>query len=597
MPDPSFQTTPAQADISQSAGETTGFRSAFRIIRSRGLLRQTPLFIGLGFATILEGIGLATFIPILFLLDQSTGNASSEIGRTIANAFSSIGITQPSVADLFGIFMICVTAKSALMMFCMAHAGFATADFVTKLRYSLVKKVMGAKWSYFTEQPVGHLNHAIITEVKLAGRAYRAALRLMTRTLSSIIYIILAALVNPIVAAGGIVASALIGLVISRIIIATKQSRRAQARTTVDLIKQFSDVLLNLKPIKAMERIGVVTSALNREIQMMHNAMRKIVVTEQTGAEISELLLTIMMAIGFYIAISIVRLPIAEILVIGILIQRLSASITRANLSLVTLDTMDPIYWHLQALVEEVAAQREPSFGSEVPALTRALKLENVTFAYEAKSVLENVSLQISSGSIGVIIGQSGAGKTTIADLILGLHVPNTGQITLDGVSLNEIDIQKWRSMVGYVPQELLLFNDTILNNLTLGDHKLTEENAWAALEMAGAVTFVQNLPDGIHTQVGERGMMLSGGQRQRLAIARALITDPILLILDEATSALDPETEMAIVEAISKLAGGKITILSITHQPAWTKRADVVYRLAAGQVMAVEQKNILSVA
>jgi len=567
----------------------TGFRSAWAIIRSRGLLRQTPLFIGLAFATVLEGFGLAAFIPILLLLEPVESRSTTGIAATLHAGFENLGFGPPTISLLLGIFMVCVTAKSAVMMGCMAYTGFATADFVTDIRYRLAKKIMRAKWSFFTEQPVGLLNHAIVTEAKFAGRAYRAALRVFVRSISGLIYIALAAAVNWKVALGGIVAAVIIGLGVSRLVVATKKARREQARTTRELVGQLSELLTNLKPMKAMERAGFVRDALVREVSRMHAVLRKMVVTEQTGGEVSDLLFTIMMAIGFYVAVTVVQLRVAEIIVIGILVQRLAMSISRVNLSLVTLDQIDPMYWQLNELIERVDQAREPAFGARMPTLERELCLESVDFAYGTTPVLRDVSIRLPAGRTTVIIGQSGAGKTTIADLVLGLHLPTAGRITLDGTDLRQIDIRQWRSMIGYVPQELLLFNDTVLNNVTLGDEDLDEADAVRALALAGAIDFVTRLPDGLHTRVGERGMMLSGGQRQRIALARALVADPTLLILDEATSALDPETERGIVEAVSKLSGGSITILAITHQPAWTASADLVYRLERGAIATVD--------
>jgi ATP-binding cassette subfamily C protein len=154
----------------------------------------------------------------------------------------------------------------------------------------------------------------------------------------------------------------------------------------------------------------------------------------------------------------------------------------------------------------------------------------------------------------------------------------------VDGLDLQTLDAKAWRSAIGYVPQELLLFNDTILQNITLGDESISREQAEHALELAGAIDFVRNRTDGLDAMVGERGGLLSGGQRQRISIARALVWNPSLLILDEVTTALDPATEQAICQTLGELAG-RVTILSISHQPAMREVADVTYFMANGDL------------
>lgn len=169
-----------------------------------------------------------------------------------------------------------------------------------------------------------------------------------------------------------------------------------------------------------------------------------------------------------------------------------------------------------------------------------------------------------------------------MVDLVLGLLVPQRGAVLLDGVPLDEVDLAAWRRRVGYVPQETVLLHDTVLNNITLGDPAVSEAEVVRALELAGAWSFVAELPQGLHTLVGERGGRLSGGQRQRIAIARALVGHPALLILDEATSALDPATEREILATLQALKG-ELTILAVSHTRGLVEAADCVYELDGG--------------
>jgi ATP-binding cassette subfamily C protein len=220
--------------------------------------------------------------------------------------------------------------------------------------------------------------------------------------------------------------------------------------------------------------------------------------------------------------------------------------------------------------------------------------MDGVSFGYENFSVLQNSSLSFPAGSFTTIVGASGAGKTTIVDLVIGLLQPQEGTIQVDDRPLTEIDLRQWRKMIGYVPQETLLLHDSIRVNVTLGDPALTAADVEHALRAAGAWDFVKAMPRGMDSSVGERGGKLSGGQRQRIAIARALVHRPRLLILDEATSALDPDSETAIGETLQQLSGD-LTIVAISHQTALARSAERSYRLQNGRAVLLDNPEALA--
>ena len=207
---------------------------------------------------------------------------------------------------------------------------------------------------------------------------------------------------------------------------------------------------------------------------------------------------------------------------------------------------------------------------------------------------LRGLSLTVDEGEFLSVTGPSGSGKTTVVDLAIGLLRPDKGTITLDGKPLQEVDIQAWRKMIGYVPQDTILLHDTIMRNVTLGDPTLQKADVEWALQAAGALDFVATMPDGLETVVGERGGKLSGGQRQRVAIARALVNKPRLLILDEATSALDHESEDAIRRTLEDLSG-RLSILAISHNRAMVHAASRVYDLQAGTAKLVDTSGSTS--
>lgn len=222
-----------------------------------------------------------------------------------------------------------------------------------------------------------------------------------------------------------------------------------------------------------------------------------------------------------------------------------------------------------------------------------SIQIKNVVWQYneENGNVLDGVSLTIEKGESIGIIGESGSGKSTLCDILLGLYRPQTGAVTVDGYSVFDIP-HAWSKMMGYVPQMVYLLDDTIRNNVAFGEEHIDDEAVWHALEQASLKKYVETLPDGIDTIVGERGIKFSGGQRQRIAIARALYCKPDILILDEATSALDNETEIAVMEAIESLQGS-ITMIIIAHRLSTLKGCDKIYKIEQGTVVDVCKESL----
>ncbi len=223
------------------------------------------------------------------------------------------------------------------------------------------------------------------------------------------------------------------------------------------------------------------------------------------------------------------------------------------------------------------------------------VNLQNISYKYPntEKYILDNANMKIPIGKSVGIIGESGAGKTTAVDIILGLLVPQKGQIVCDGVDIME-DYGRWLSKISYIPQMIFMLDDTIAANIAygIGEDKIDEEKIWQALDEASLKEYVSSLPDTIYTEIGERGVRLSGGQRQRIGIARALYTDPEIIVLDEATSALDNETEIEIMDSINALHGKK-TLIIIAHRLTTISDCDIVYRVADGKIKEVENRNL----
>ena len=288
---------------------------------------------------------------------------------------------------------------------------------------------------------------------------------------------------------------------------------------------------------------------------------------------------------------------IPQLAVFAVASFRLLPSVGRINEHVATVlyafPSIDLIYHDLKA-VEEIPEKAQEETGEWK--FRSLLKVKNISYHYpdSEENVLEGVNFEIERGSSVAFVGQSGAGKTTMVDIILGLLNPQYGKITADGMNI-EKNISVWQREIGYIPQTIYLSDDTIRNNIAFGvaEEDIDEEAVWEAVNKAQLAEFIEGLPEGLDTFVGDRGVRLSGGQRQRIGIARALYHDPEILVLDEATSALDNETETAVMEAIDHLKGVK-TMIIIAHRLTTIRNVDKVYEVQNHKVLERDKEEVL---
>jgi len=214
-----------------------------------------------------------------------------------------------------------------------------------------------------------------------------------------------------------------------------------------------------------------------------------------------------------------------------------------------------------------------------------AVKLENISFKYEEDYVLKNFTLSVKKGQTVALVGQSGSGKSTIANLVTRFYDVNQGAITIDDKNIKNLTKKSLRGLMGLVTQDSILFNDSVINNIGLGKENATEEEIIEAAKIANAHDFITELPNGYHTNIGDSGNKLSGGQKQRLSIARAVLKNPPIMILDEATSALDTESERLVQDALDKMMQNRTSIV-IAHRLSTIQKADAIVVLLKGEIV-----------
>jgi ATP-binding cassette subfamily C protein len=540
-------------------------------------------------AGIVEGIGLTALLPLLQkAIDLPTGVTAEQatgtgIGNLVTSTLAYLGI-QTTVGSLLMVIMIGAILRSGLILVADRKVGYTVAHVATDLRLALLRALLSTRWGYFLNQQVGSMANAAGTEVMRASKAYLHASTALAFAIQAVAYFIVALVVSWKTTLIFMTAASLVLLLLRRMVNRAKKAGRKQTRLLQSLLARLSDSLQSLKAFKAMGRENLADELLSTNTLKLNKALRKQVFSKAALRGIQEPLMTLLVIIGLYLMLVNLGMDLPKVMVLIFLMARMLTQTGKVQRKYQEMLICESAYWSLQDKIVKAQQHNEPAGGHREATLENGIKFDHVDFGYGEQLVLKNVILEIPSRTFTSIVGPSGAGKTTLVDLVTGLFEPIRGQVLIDGVPLPELDLRKWRRLIGYVPQDTILLHDTIFTNVSLGEPTFSNEDVEYALKAAGAWDFISAMPEGVETIVGERGAKLSGGQRQRIAIARALVHRPRLLILDEATSALDPETEAAICRTLKELRG-QLTILAISHQSALVEVADRVYQIAAGSV------------
>lgn len=570
----------------------TNERNLLRVFFSMYRARSAVMLVCLVLAGFAEGIGLATLLPMLELLSQQStlGTTESSVTILVRNLLAFVGFA-PSIGAMLSLLVVATLIKAVLLLLAMLQAGYTVAQVTTDLRMRVIRSVLAAEWRYFIEHPIGSVANAIATESQRAAQAYYLACLMVAEIIQISIYAILAYFVSPWVTLIALAATPILFLIFRPLITYAKRSGQEQTDVQKRVLSWVTNALQGIKPIKAMGREDFIGPILTQDVQTLNKTLRRQTMAVQLMKTQQEPIVIIAMAVTLYALVDRGGLPFATLAMLALLFYRLIGQASGLQRFYQALVMNQSAYWSLDDLARTAEEQREQGKGTHAVKFENDIVFDRVMVRLSDQEILKGIDLALPAHGLVAIAGMSGAGKTTLIDVLCGLIPPSAGEVRVDGLSLDDADLSSWRSLIGYVPQEMTLFHETVRNNLLLGQAQLGEDAVRVALDQAGLTEFIASLPEGLETRLGERGARFSGGQRQRLAIARALIRRPRLLIMDEVTTSLDPATEQAICEALSKIAKDTL-VLAISHQPAVLQAAQRVIHMERGKIVRDELKS-----
>jgi subfamily B ATP-binding cassette protein MsbA len=380
-------------------------------------------------------------------------------------------------------------------------------------------------------------------------------------------------------------------LIISRIVKKLKSQAIAAQVTYGNMISYLDEALSGVKVIKAFNASGFIKNRFNKENQTYSSIARAMAARQQLASPVSETLGVMMIACivlyGGYLILNHQSGSLdgpAFITYIAVFSQ-----VTRPAKALS--DSFSNIHSGIAAgervlaLIDEKPLIKDAPDAITITDFTEGIHFKNVSFAYEEKPILSNINLTIPKGKTVALVGPSGGGKSTMMDLIPRFIEPQSGEILIDDNNISSVTMESLRALTGFVNQESILFNDSIYNNIAFGKTDVTAEQVEAAARIANAHNFILDTEQGYQTNIGDRGTKLSGGQRQRICIARAVLSNPPIMLLDEATSALDTESEKLVQDALNNLMKNR-TSLIIAHRLSTIQNADMIVVLEGGKII-----------
>jgi ATP-binding cassette subfamily C protein len=519
------------SDTTPSGRTHSLFALMWRVYRAQeGSWRAVLPFLLLlaGFA---EGVGLTMLLPLFTALNENAVERS-EVSRVVVEVMAKLGLPV-TLGTLLALLVAVIVLKAGLLLLVMRHVAETVVRIAQQFRLSLIDALISARWSYFVEQPVGLVATAVGGEVERAAEVFLAAARLLADTLQVAVFLGFALAISWHLTLASMVVGALVVVALSGLTRFSRAAGRRKAGILWSLTSRLIESVQWMKPLKASGREALLRPLLAQEAVDLGLSIRRLLESQQATTILQEPIIVIGIAAVLMVAAVWFATPIDALAALGLLLYRISSRIAAVQRGYTAVMSSGATLAFVVDAIERAQAARETHSGLIQPSLRTGIDLIGVTLRLGSTLIFRDLSMTINAGALTVITGASGIGKTSLVDLICGLHLPDAGEIRIDGTPLAQLDLAGWRRRIGYVPQDGVLVNQSVLENVRLRAGDIGTERVEAALRVACAWDFVSALPRKLETVIGERGAKLSGGQRQRLALARALVHEPLLLILD----------------------------------------------------------------
>jgi ABC-type multidrug transport system fused ATPase/permease subunit len=550
----------------------------------RAFRRQTGnhLFALIGLTTLMsyaEGIGIALFFPLF----KSEG-ADDAVSHALNRALRILHVSPTPTGTLpfiVGAFVL----KGLLQLGTNSYQGYLAAHVPLRLRKEIVRGLRRLDYSAVLGKNSGFESNLLVNEVPKVGIGFTYFVRVFPSAVNVVTFFCIVLVLNwhltLLCVLMGFVAVGVLGIT-GRI---AHHESAVEVRENSTLASLLIQMVQAFKYLRATGGFGKFEEKIGASAERAARAEARTSAASALSGAVAQPLVVMFLAGLLYYRSAVQHEAIGPLFVLLLYFVRIMTELwtLQYNWQMFVgyLGPIDLVYSSLQKLEQSAEVNGARSYVASASEIV----LRNVSFSYAAKRlVLRDINLDIPANSTVAFVGESGAGKSTLVDLIMGTLKPSAGEIALNGISLTELDLETLRHRIGYVPQDAMLFDDTVANNIALGA-PATEEQIIDAARRAKCLEFIEAMPQKLASQIGDRGVKLSGGQRQRLAIARELLKHPTILVLDEATSALDSESERAIQQSIESLTG-EMTILIIAHRLSTIRNCDRICVLHDGQIV-----------